>query len=157
MKKLKLYLDCSIYNFAIANDVPEEREITLKLFEEIRSEKYEVFISDVVFREINKAPETVAVLLKDLITGLNPQDLPMNDEVQSLANEYIERGIIPVKYLDDALHIAAASVYNVDVILSWNFQHIVKLKTKREVTGVNIGLGYKEIEIYSPREVVEDV
>jgi len=61
------------------------------------------------------------------------------------------------KYEDDALHIAIASVNNLDVIVSWNYKHIVKLKTKREVTGINALLGYKEIEIYSPLEVIEDV
>ena len=44
-----------------------------------------------------------------------------------------------------------------DVIVSWNFRHIVKLKTKKEIVGINSLMGYKEIEIYSPWEVVEDV
>lgn len=74
-------------------------------------------------------------------------------EVQSLADRYIELNVIPEKYINNALHIAAASVYDLDAIVSWNFEHIVKLKTKREVVGINAMMGYKEIEIYSPWEV----
>ena len=58
---------------------------------------------------------------------------------------------------DDALHIAVASVNNLDVIVNWNFTHIVKLKTRREVAVINTLMGYKPIEICSPQEVVENV
>jgi len=46
-------------------------------------------------------------------------------------------------------------VNNLDVLISWNFSHIVKLKTKMRVVGINRMLGYKEIEIVSPWEVVK--
>ena len=59
--------------------------------------------------------------------------------------------------MDDAHHIAIASVNGIDAILSWNFEHIVKLKTKREVVGINMFMGYGPIDIYSPLEVVENV
>ena len=76
---------------------------------------------------------------------------------QELSRKYIAQGIIPEKYEDDAFHIAIASVNDIDVILSWNFEHIVKLKTKRETVAINLLMGYKEIDIYSPLEVVENV
>lgn len=156
MKKLKLYFDTSVLNFAIATDVPNERQITLKLIDEIKQGKHEVFISDVVIREIEQAQEPIVSKLRDLVVSLNPIQLPMSGEAINLAEKYIENGIIPRKYDDDALHIAIASVNDLDVIVSWNFSHIVKVKTKKEVTGVNLLMGYKEIEIYSPKEVVED-
>lgn len=53
------------------------------------------------------------------------------------------------------MHIAVASINNLDAIISWNFAHIVKLKTKKEVVGINAISGYKEIDIYSPWEVIE--
>lgn len=110
-----------------------------------------------VIREINRAPEEKVIKLRDLIRELNPEELSVDENSQTLANRYIEQGIIPVKYEDDALHIAVASVNDLDVMVSWNFTHIVKVKTKREVTGINALMGYKEIEIYSPLEVVESV
>ena len=53
------------------------------------------------------------------------------------------------------LHIAVASINNLDAIISWNFAHIVKLKTKKGVVGINAIFGYKEIEIYSHWEVID--
>mgnify|MGYP001572151248 FL=1 len=156
MKIPKLYFDTSVFNFAIADDVPAEKEITLRLFEEVRSGKYNVFISEIVMLEINKAPEPKAIELRDCIKKINPEELIFDDSAEILAREYIEKGIIPVKYEDDAFHIAIASVNDLDAIVSWNFTHIVKLKTKREVSGINALMGYKPIEICSPQEAVEN-
>ncbi len=157
MKKLKLYFDTSIYNFAIADDVEKEKEITLKLLEQIKNHGYELFISEIVNLEINRASEEKAVRLRDVIKKTDPEVLFIDEEVNNLAKKYIEEEIIPAKYEEDALHIAVASVNRLDMIVSWNFKHIVKAKTKREVTGINLLLGYKEIDIYSPWEVVNDV
>lgn len=154
-KKLKLYFDTSIFNFALADDVPKEKEVTLKLFDEVRKGKYEVYVSEVVIREANRASEEKAKSLIDLINEVVSEELYVNDEVQELAKRYVTEGIIPERYEDDALHIAVTSVNNLDAIISWNFAHIVKLKTKKEVVGVNAISGFKEIEIYSPWEVIE--
>lgn len=153
MKKTSLYFDSSIFNFSIADDVPHEREITLRLLEEARCGQYEVFISEVVIREIDKAPQKEKMKLRDALQKLNPEELSVTEEVQNLADKYINEGVIPAKYRNDALHIAVASVHGTDVIVSWNFEHIVKFKTKREVVGINLLSGYKGIEIYSPLEV----
>ncbi|MFH0790889.1 MAG: hypothetical protein V2A64_04580 [Candidatus Omnitrophota bacterium] len=88
---------------------------------------------------------------------LEEENLEINDEVKMLAERYVNEKIIPLTYWDDALHIALASVNEVDILVSWNFKHIVKHKTRVEVTGVNTMLGYKNIDICSPREVIEDV
>lgn len=95
--------------------------------------------------------------LRDCVKKINPEQLTLDDNVAALAKEYIEKEVIPSKYEDDALHIAFASVNNLDVIVSWNFTHIVKLKTKREVSGINAMMGYKSIEICSPEEVIDNV
>ena len=155
MKKLKIYLDTSILNFALSEDVPKEKEITLKLFHQI--ERYEAYISDVVIAEVNRCPKPKREQLLDLIGKYDLAELALNESAQELANKYIQESIIPQKYQADAFHIAIASVNNMDVIVSWNFEHMVKLKTKREVVGINLFMGYKEIDIYSPWEVVENV
>lgn len=71
-------------------------------------------------------------------------------DVKALAEEYVTRGIFPVRYIEDAVHIAVASLNSLDVLISWNFEHIVKLKTKREVNVVNVLLGYDQLEIVEP-------
>lgn len=155
MKKLKAYLDTSIFNFVFDEGSPKERKLTNKLFEQIH--EYDPYVSDIVLEEINRCPEPKKGKMANLITQHDIKQLILDEAAQESARKYIEQGIIPEKYEDDAFHIAIASVNNLDVILSWNFEHIVKLKTKREVVAINLLMGYKEIDIYSPLEVVENV
>ena len=157
MKKLKIYLDTTIINFAIYDKDPEKKRITQLLIAEIKQGKYEAFISRIALFEIEEAQEEKRKELVEVVKDINPEELPVDEEVERLANRYIEEGIIPIKYADDARHIAVASIHDLDAIVSWNFEHIVKLKTKKEVTGINNLMGYKEIEIYSPQEVIENV
>ncbi len=142
MKKLTLYLETSIINAAIDDREPEKKKLTLRLFDEIKKEEYEVYVSSLVIDEIDKSSKEIAAELREAIKELNPEVLELDDEVDTLAGKYTEQGIIPVKYHNDALHIATATVNDLDVIVSWNFEHIVKLKTKREVIGINLLMGY---------------
>ena len=155
MKKLKVYLDTSIFNFVFDKSSPKEQKITARFFEQI--EAYEPYISDLVLEEINRCPEPKKDKMLGLISQHDFEPLRLDESAQELAERYIDHGIIPDKYEDDAFHIAIASVNDLDVILSWNFEHIVKLKTKREVVAVNLLMGYKAIDIYSPLEVAENV
>jgi len=155
MHKLKLYLDTTILNFAFADDAPKEMEATLKFFKQI--DRFDVSVSEVVLREIARCPVQKRERLNGLLNQHDFDILELNKAAEELAERYIQSGIIPVKYRDDASHIAIATVNNLDAILSWNFQHIVKMKTKREVVAVNMIEGYKPIDIYTPTEVVDDV
>jgi hypothetical protein len=83
--------------------------------------------------------------------------LSANDAIKELANIYTLEGIIPERFFTDGLHIAAATVYELDFIVSFNFQHIVKRKTVEMTELVNFRQGYKRIGIYSPTEVIENV
>ena len=155
MKKLKIYLDTSVLNFLWADDAPREKEATIKLFSEIRENKYEIFISAAVIEEIEAAPEPIKSRLENVVREYSFIILPMTEEIGSLARKYMEHQIIPERYGKDAYHIAAAVANNMDVIVSWNFKHIVNLRTHREVNAVNLLEGYREIEIRSPLEVIE--
>jgi predicted nucleic acid-binding protein len=68
----------------------------------------------------------------------------------------VNEGVIPIKYRDDALHIAIATIADMEIIISWNFQHIVKRKTRNMINVINLREGYRTIEICSPKEVIED-
>lgn len=153
MKKLKLYLDTSIINFAFADDAPKQKEVTLKLFDELN--RYKGYISEIVLGEINRASDIKKRRLFNFISKYDLEELMFNESAKILADKYIEAGVIPRKYQEDAFHIAIASVNDLDAIISWNFKHIVKLKTRREVVGINLYMGYKEIDIYSPWEVID--
>ncbi len=81
------------------------------------------------------------------------EELTITDECQALAGEYVSRGIIPKKYLDDALHIAVAVVHTVSSLVSWNFEHIVKVKTRSMVGAIDAERGYSPIELIAPPEL----
>ena len=71
-----------------------------------------------------------------------------------LAEAYIQEGVVSESNRVDAQHIAVATVYRVDILVSWNFHHIVKWSRIRAFNGVNLKRGYPQLEIRSPREVV---
>jgi len=154
MKKLKLYIETSVWNFLISEDVPEEQKLTKELFHEIEFGEFEIYISEVVHTEIEKAPQDIKNKLKKLIEKYNPIVLKSTIEVEKLMEKYMYEKIVPEKYKLDLLHIAFAVVYDLDVVVSWNLEHIVKLTTKLKVNGVNKKEGYKEIEICTPQEVI---
>jgi len=79
--------------------------------------------------------------------------LPIEAESRKLAEEHIAEGAIGSDYPEDSLHIAIATLNEMDYILSWNFRHIVRMKTRRVVDIVNLIRGYSDIEIVSPAGV----
>ena len=111
-----------------------------------------MFISSLVLTEIEglKDDHKKRLLLR-LLEG--SEVLTINDEGERLAREYVSQGIIPKKYVDDARHIAVAVVNSIDFLVSWNFEHIVKVKTRRMVGLVDAEKGYKAIEIIAPPEL----
>ncbi|NLI94145.1 MAG: type II toxin-antitoxin system VapC family toxin [Peptococcaceae bacterium] len=156
MKKLKVYLETTIFNFFYADDAPDKRDDTIKLFKEIAERKNEAYTSYAVVNEINKASDETKQKLFRLFNEYPVAVLDEGEEVDKLADIYIAEGIIPLKYRDDAVHIAMATITGMDIILSWNFKHIVKRKTVIMVNLINTREGYKNIDIYSPSEVIEN-
>lgn len=155
MKKIKYYLDTTIFNFVFAEGDTEKKDLTVKLFKDLPSISNGIYISDEVIREINRAPEPRKSQLVGQLEETNPLLLEVDIEAEELAERYVKEGIIPERYRSDAVHIAVAVINGIEVIVSWNFEHIVKLKTRVMVNGINRLLGYHEIEICSPEEVVE--
>ena len=155
MRKQKLYLETTLFNFYFDKD-REAHADTVKLFNEIATGKYEAFTSTYVTDELENAPQEKSEKMIGLITQYNISVLAPNDDTMRIADLYTNEGIIPKKYLTDGLHIAIATVNDLDMIISMNFQHIVKRKTKIGTGNINALNGYRAVEIYSPMEVVED-
>jgi predicted nucleic acid-binding protein len=144
-----------VLNFAFVEGEAEKKEITLRFLRNTAWMAESMYISEEVVREISRAPEPRKSQLQGLIRETNPLLLEINLEAEELAERYIEEGIIPARYRSDAIHIATAVVNGIEAIVSWNFEHIVKLKTRMMVNGVNRLLGYQDIEICSPQEAIE--
>ena len=109
-------------------------------------------ISALVLGEINDTPDSDRRKDLERLVGDLPV-LPLTAEAEVLAEEYIKRGAIPVKYREDALHVAIAVVHQIPLLASWNFTHLVNVKTRRLVNLVNALLGHGQIEIVSPPEL----
>jgi len=150
MTKETLYLDTSVPSAYYDEGAKERQKETIKFFSE-KIKDYEVYLSDVTIAELEENEEPLRgkllYLVKDFI------ELPTTEEVVKLADTYIENGIIPKNHKEDALHIAIATVNKIEIVTSWNLEHIVKLKTRREVNATNILKGYKTIEIVLPSEL----
>ena len=84
---------------------------------------------------------------------MEPEILEVGDEALELLASYQKRQILGSKYRNDMLHIALATVAEVDILVSWNFRHIVRFDKIRLFNAVNLEFGYKRLEIYSPRGV----
>lgn len=157
MRKLKFYLDTSVWNFYYADDAPEKMEITRLFFESLNKGNYQIYSSGVVIREIENADDATKASLIDLIKKCPPIMLNMDDEVVNLAALYIEAKIIPVNKRDDALHIAVSTVNEMDALVSWNYRHLANLNKKEKVRSLNLAQGYfKELEMITPMEVIGD-
>jgi rRNA-processing protein FCF1 len=155
MRIPKIYLETTIFNFPFAYDAPDKKKAALALFDEIKTGKYTPYTSGYVIDELQKAAEPKRTDMMQLIADYHVEVLPANDETASLADKYIAEGIIPEEHKTDARHIAATTVYDLDIILSYNFRHIVKHKTIKMVEAVNTVLGYRKIDILTPEEVIE--
>jgi hypothetical protein len=151
----KVYLETTLFNFYVDKDRDAHTD-TVKLFKEISQRKYEAYTSTYVTEELENAPEAKRDKMMKLITKYNIAVLAPTDEAVRIADIYVAEGVIPQKYHTDGLHIAIATVNDLDIIVSMNFRHIVKRKTILATGKINNLNGYRAIEIYSPMEVVED-
>ncbi len=146
-------METSVWNFLLADDVPDRREAT-GIFLNSKN-RFDFFISEVVQDEISKAPEPIKTKLIQLINQLAPILLQPDSEIISLADFYVERLIIPTKFRNDASHIAYATFYDLEYLASYNFRHIVRVKTRDEIKTANILKGYRSPIIASPEELIE--
>ncbi|MDR2510491.1 MAG: hypothetical protein LBC77_07600 [Spirochaetaceae bacterium] len=157
MKIPKIYLETTIFNFPFADDAPQYKADTLKLFEEIKAGKFEPFTSKYATDELADTKDAVKkAKMEALISEYHVKVFERNDDIVKLAKIYVDGGIIPRKFDTDALHIAAATFYGMDIIVSLNFGHIVKHKTILETEIVNLREGYKRVFIHTPAEVTEN-
>ena len=125
--------------------------LTQEFFDQ--SQALDLFVSDMVIAEIEG---TRTMLLRDSLRDFADRfdSLPIRVESRRLAEEYMKQGAIPSDYPEDALHIAIAILNEMDYLLSWNFRHIVRARTRRIVNAVNLLQGYPEIQVLSPPEVL---
>ena len=152
MERLRVYVDTSVIGgyhdeeFAIASR---------RVIEAARSGRIILLSTEVVVQELRGAPDAVRAIVDGLPLG-SVERVPMSDAVLSLRDAYLAAGILGPESLDDAAHVAAATVARADAICSWNFKHIVRLDKMKAYNEVNQSLGYGALVIVTPQEVRTD-
>ena len=159
MKKLRVYIETSVVSFVFADDSPEKRETTRRFFKKyIRANALDAFISKVVTDEIGRTRDRG---LRDRLLGVVRRyplaQLPFEPRlaILDLAQAYVKSGVIPKKKADDALHVAVCTVHEMDVLVSWNYEHLVNVNKERRIAVVNQACGYiYPLRIATPLEVM---
>jgi len=154
VKRLRIYLDTSVISHLDAPDAPDKQADTRKLWGDIRAGKFDVHISPVTVLELDNCPEPKRTVLTKQLQSIRYTELEEIAEVLTLAAQYHKAHVLPAKSVRDRQHIAYACVYNCDMIVSWNFKHMVNYRTISGVKGVNALAGYKEMPIYTPTMLI---
>ena len=155
MRKLKVYLDTSVISYLQQEDAPERMKDTLALWKEFENQKYDIYLSQVTIDEVGKCSEPKRSVLYDYLSDIDYTKLEITAEIVELAQKIVDMGILSPKSYDDSQHIAAAVVNDCDCIISWNFKHIVNIKTIRGVRAITELEGYKRIDIINPSALLE--
>ena len=148
---MKVYLDTSVLSALFDARNPERQELTKEFFSRIH--EHEVFVSELTRFEIEETPDSeLREKMNSVVADFRV--LPTKEVVEQLSGEYVKQGAVSEKYPEDAYHIAVAVVNDLDIVLSWNFRHIVRRKTKDIVNIVNTMHNQRHIEITTPAELL---
>ncbi len=154
MATLKVYLDSSVIGGLIDEEPPGRKAATAAFFETVEAGgRFEPHISALVIDEIRKGPTKLGREFHGLTERMHFRMLQVSEEARDLALRYVRQDIIPQAERNDALHLALATVTGMDMVISWNFRHMVNLRRIRGVNGVNLIHGYRQIDVRSPEEV----
>ncbi|HPG69897.1 MAG TPA: PIN domain-containing protein [Candidatus Hydrogenedentes bacterium] len=150
MKRLRIYLDTSVVGGCFDAEFSGDSEALLNM---ARRGEVTILVSDVLLDELAKAPEEVASLLEAL-PGSSVEYVRNSAEAVYLCDRYLEANVVGPASKNDAHHVALATVAHADLIVSWNFRHVVHFDKIRGFNAVNLQQGYLQIDIRTPREVV---
>jgi len=150
VKKQLLYLDTSVFGGLFDE---EFKEFTEPLFRRIDKNEFDVIFSDVTRKELITAPEKIRKRAESL-PKISTIFVQSKIESVQLAKKYIDEGVVGKTSYVDCLHIALATIHNANVLVSWNFKHIVNMVRIIGYNAVNLTEGYKQIDIRSPRELL---
>ena len=149
--KQRIYIDTSVVGGFY--DI-EFMEYTRPFFEKIKRGEIIIMYSNLLEKELQNAPERVKQVIKELPVE-NIEYIEISDESIDLAQKYIDENVVGKTSFEDCLHIALATMNKADILISWNFKHIVNMTRIRGYNSVNLKFGYPQIDIRSPRELID--
>lgn len=149
--KQRFYFDTSV--FGGVHDI-EFDEASLQLFEKVKMGEITCMYSDLTIGELENAPQNV----KDYFDSLPKEHLEVvniSDESLQLAQQYVAEKVVGETSFDDCVHIALATIHKADILVSWNFKHIVNVYRIRGYNSINLRRGYPSLEIRSPKDIID--
>jgi predicted nucleic acid-binding protein len=146
--KQRIYIDTSVFGGYYDE---EFEEFTKPLFDRILKDEFILLFSTVTQDELENAPIQVQELVRRIKVEFT-EFIDLTTEVVEIANQYIAEKVVGQTSYADCLHIALATIYRADFLISWNFKHIVNIQRIRGYNSINIKNGYKQLEIRSPRD-----
>ena len=146
---MRIYLDTSVLSAYYDQRAPERMQATREFWGVLK--RHDILCSDLTLDELAQASSEFRDQLYGLASGF--RIIAINDEIRTLARAYLDAGIVPERYISDALHIAAAVYGDADILVSWNFKHLVKRNTRLMVNSVSAQRGLRSIEILAPPEL----
>ena len=148
----RFYFDTSVFGGVFDE---EFEEASLQLFEKVKLGQIICVLSDLTEGELFGAPLRVRTFFEDLPKEYLEMVL-VTDEAINLAKTYLSENIVGKTSFDDCVHIALATIHKADVLVSWNFKHIVNIYRIRGYNSVNLHLGYQVLEIRSPKDIISN-
>lgn len=152
---MKLYVETTVPNFLFADDAPEKKAATEHFYDWLKVSPDELYISELVLAELNRAHLPLRTNLLEAAARLDATILAITSEAESLAGHYLTDGAIPVRYRDDALHVALAVLNGLDVVVTWNMKHLANVRRIEAINRTNLIMGLSPIRIHTPEEVIE--
>lgn len=146
----RTYVDASVFGGVFDDEFAGD---SCTFLEQAKAGRFNLLTSPLVSDEISRAPEEIRLLYDSHLEGM--LIVAVDDAALTLQADYLTKGIVTKKWADDALHVALATVSGADLIVSWNFRHIVHFQKVPLYNEVNRIHGYQELAIHSPSEVIE--
>ena len=151
-----VYIETSIIGYLSARSsnnltLMAHREATLNWWDNRRSQ-FTLYISQVVLDEVARGDREVATQRLEILR--NFPLLEIDQSVQNLASQFLSKSNLPAKAADDALHIAAATVYGLDYLLTWNCKHIANAQIQKKLLQISLDAGYELPTICTPYELM---
>lgn len=150
MERLRVYLDTSVVSYLKQDDAPERMAETLQFWKMLENGEFDVYLSQVTLGEIGKCYEPKRSELYRHLDFIDFVLVEETEEQEIFAQKIIDAGILKKKSRDDCRHLAAAISAKCDCVVSWNFKHLVNIKTIRGVRQISLAEGKQIIDIVSP-------
>ena len=150
MRKPRIYLDTSVISYVDQKDTPDKMVITQEVWKVLQQDRYEIIISSLTFDELAEANAKKRVIFAKYLELITYNRVPITQDQRELTEKYLQHEVLRERNRDDLIHIACCVSNSCDYLVSWNFTHMVNIRTINKVNSVNLLCGVREVKIVPP-------